>query len=205
MTIPFWRLQKLSRFYGRRAAGRPSSPDTNADANDLGFAALDATAPLAPNKAIVLPSTSLDDYVGTYKLADKILLKALRMNDGLFARVTGQAALPIFPSAPNEFFAKIAQISLSFTRDPNGAVSGLVLHQMNGDRAAPKLSACELPSEPKEIELDAATLGDYVGNYQLRRRRRFHAQGGSSRNPDHRATSTPHLCERQGQVLSQGC
>jgi hypothetical protein len=38
---------------------------------------------------------------------------------------------------------------------------------MNGDRAAPKLSASELPSEPNEIELDAATLGDYVGNYQL--------------------------------------
>jgi D-alanyl-D-alanine-carboxypeptidase/D-alanyl-D-alanine-endopeptidase len=45
-------------------------------------------------------------------------------------------------------------------------VSGLVLHQ-NGNRAAPKLSASELPPEPKEIELDAATLGDYVGKYQL--------------------------------------
>jgi hypothetical protein len=139
---------------------------------------LAATAPPETNKAIVLPSASLDDYVGTYKLADKFLLKVFRMNDGLFARATGHVAFPIFPSAPNEFFAKVAGINLSFTRDPNGAVSGLVLHlnglapfpippAKNGDRAAPKLSASALPPEPREIELDAATLGDYVGKYLL--------------------------------------
>jgi hypothetical protein len=26
--------------------------------------------------------------------------------------------IPIFPSAPNEFFAKVAAVSISFTRDP---------------------------------------------------------------------------------------
>jgi hypothetical protein len=143
--------------------------NTVSDVNDLGFATLDATAPPVPNKAIILPSASLDDYVGTYKLADKFLLKVFRMNDGLFARATGQAEFPIFPSAPNEFFAKVAGISLGFTRDPNGAVSGLVLHQDGWkDRAAPKLSASEGPPEPEEIELDATTLGDYVGEYQLK-------------------------------------
>jgi hypothetical protein len=45
-------------------------------------------------------------------------------------------------------------------------VNGLVLHQ-NGERAAPKLSASELSPEPQEIELDAATLGEYVGKYRL--------------------------------------
>jgi serine-type D-Ala-D-Ala carboxypeptidase/endopeptidase len=156
-------------FLGFTADGRRGVvilANTAADADDLGFATLDATAPLQPNRAIVLPSASLDDYVGTYKLADKFLLKVFRMNDGLFARATGQLAFPIFPSAPNEFFAKVAVITLSFTRDTNGVVSGLVLHQ-NGDRAAPKLSASELAPEPKEIELDAAALGDYVGKYRL--------------------------------------
>jgi serine-type D-Ala-D-Ala carboxypeptidase/endopeptidase len=141
--------------------------NTAVDADDLGFATLDADAPLAPAyKAIVLPRASLDEYVGTYKLADKFLLKVFRMNDGLFARATGQDAFPIFPSAPNEFFAHVAGISMSFTRDPNGVATALVLHQ-NGDRAAPKLSASELPPEPQEIELDAATLGGYVGKYQF--------------------------------------
>jgi D-alanyl-D-alanine-carboxypeptidase/D-alanyl-D-alanine-endopeptidase len=157
-------------FLGFTAEGRRGVvilANTAVDADDLGFATLDADAPLAPAyKAIVLPSASLDDYVGTYKLADKFLLKVFRINDGLFAQATGQGAIPIFPFAPNEFFAKVAGISMSFTRDPNGAASGLVLHQ-NGDRAAPKLSASELAPELQEIKLDAATLGGYVGKYQF--------------------------------------
>jgi serine-type D-Ala-D-Ala carboxypeptidase/endopeptidase len=157
-------------FLGFTADGRRGVvilANTAVDADDLGFATLDADAPLAPTyRAIVLPSASLDDYVGTYKLADKFLLKVFRMNDGLFAQATGQGAIPIFPSAPNEFFAKVVGASVSFTRDPNGVVNGLVLHQ-NGDRAAPKLSASELPPELQEIALDGATLGDYVGTYRF--------------------------------------
>jgi serine-type D-Ala-D-Ala carboxypeptidase/endopeptidase len=141
--------------------------NTAADADDLGFATLDAGAAPAPTyQAIVLPRASLDDYVGTYKLADKFLLKIFRIDDGLFAQATGQGPIPIFPSAPNEFFAKLVRASVSFTRDPSGAVDGLVLHQ-NGDRTAPKLSASELPPELKEIALDAATSADYVGKYQF--------------------------------------
>jgi serine-type D-Ala-D-Ala carboxypeptidase/endopeptidase len=136
--------------------------NTAESADDLGFATLDANAPLP--KAIVLPS--LDDYTGTYKLADNFLLKVFRVNDGLFARASGQSAIPIFPSAPNEFFAKVGGISMSFTRDTNGTVSGLVLHQ-NGDRAAPKLSASELPPELQEIALDPGTVRGYVGKYKF--------------------------------------
>lgn len=141
--------------------------NTAAMVDDLGFATLDADAPLAPTyKAIELPKAALDAYAGTYKLADKLLLKVFRMNGNLYARATGQNGFPIFPSARDEFFTKPAAISLSFTRDPQGAVNGLVLHQ-NGDHTAPKLSASDLPPEPEEIALDAATLADYVGKYRF--------------------------------------
>jgi serine-type D-Ala-D-Ala carboxypeptidase/endopeptidase len=157
-------------FLGFTADGRREVvilSNTAVDADDLGFATLDANAWLAPTyKAIVLPAASLNDYEGTYKLAAKFLLTVFRINDGLFARASGQDAVPIFPSAPNQFFAKVAGIGITFTRDPDGSVTGLVLHQ-NGDRTAPKLSAAELPPELREIELDAATLGDYVGKYGL--------------------------------------
>ncbi len=157
-------------FLGFTADGRRGVvvlANTAVDADDLGFATLDADAPLAPvYKAIALPGAALDDYVGTYKLADKFLLNVFHMNDGLFARATGQDAFPIFASATNEFFARVAGISISFTRNPNGAVTGLVLHQ-SGDRVAPKLSASELPPEMRKIALDAAALGDYVGKYQF--------------------------------------
>ena len=156
-------------FLGFTADGRRGVvilANTSANADDLGFATLDADAPLAPTyKAIVLPSASLDDYAGTYRLGDKFLL-VFRMNDELFVRATGQIAIPIFPSAPNEFFANLAGVRITFTRDSNGMVSGLVVHQ-NGDHPAPRLTASELPPELKGIELDAATFIDYVGKYQF--------------------------------------
>jgi serine-type D-Ala-D-Ala carboxypeptidase/endopeptidase len=154
-------------FTADRRRGVVVLTNTAVDVNDLGFAILDADTPLAPAyKATTLPSASLDEFVGTYKLADNFLLRVFRMNDGLFAQATGQGAFPIFPSGPNEFFAKIGGISMSFTRDPDGAVNGLVLHQ-NGDHTAPKLGASELPPERKEIELPLPTLRDYVGQYQF--------------------------------------
>jgi hypothetical protein len=141
--------------------------NTAVDLDDLGFATLNPRVPLSPAyTAIVLPRASLDEYVGTYRLPDKILLKVFRITDGLFAQVAGQGTIPIFPSAPNEFFARAVRASASFTRDANGAVNGLILHQ-NGDHAAPKLSASELPPEPQEIAFDATTSGDYLGKYQF--------------------------------------
>jgi serine-type D-Ala-D-Ala carboxypeptidase/endopeptidase len=71
-------------FLGFKADGRRGVvilSNMTAIVDDLGVASLDADAPLAPSKAIVLPDASLDDYVGTYKLADKFLL-VFRMNDG---------------------------------------------------------------------------------------------------------------------------
>ncbi|MEA2818561.1 MAG: hypothetical protein QOJ86_565 [Bradyrhizobium sp.] len=141
--------------------------NTAVDLDDLGFATLNPRVPLSPAyKAVVLPNASLDEYVGTYKVTDKFLLKIFRVDDGLFVQATGQGPIPIFPSAPNEFFARAVRASASFTRDANGAVDGLVLHQ-NGDRAARKLSASETPPEPQELPFDASTSGDYVGKYQF--------------------------------------
>jgi hypothetical protein len=153
-------------FAGFTSDGRRSVvvlTNTAVDVDDLGFAVLDADAPLEPaHKAVVLTGASFDDYEGTYKLADNFVLKVFRMNEGLFARATGQGPVALFPSAPDEFFAKVAGISISFKRDPKGAVNGLVLHQ-NGDHVAPKLNA----SEPKSIPLDAAPFGDYIGKYRF--------------------------------------
>jgi len=157
-------------FLGFTADGRRGVvvlSNTAADVDDIGFATLVAGAPIAPtDKAIVLPRVSLDEYVGTYKLTDKLLLKVFRIDDGLLAQLTGQGPIPIFPSAPNEFFARAVRASVSFTRNPNGEVTALVLHQ-NGDRTAQKLSPSELPPERSEIAFDAATSGDYVGKYQF--------------------------------------
>lgn len=155
--------------------------NTAVEVDDLGFATLDADAPLKPAyQAIVLPTTSLDDYVGTYKVSDKLLLKVFRKGDALFTQATGQAEIPIFASAPNEFFSRIPGISATFTRDLNGMVNGLMLHQ-NGDHAATKLHGSDLPAEPVAVEISPATLGDYVGHYKFD----FGAEFGVSLKGDH--------------------
>lgn len=157
-------------FIGFTADGRHGVvvlTNTAAEVDDLGFAVLDPSAPLtAARKAITLPAASLDAYVGTYKLSDNFFVKFFRVGDTLMTQATGQGAFQVFPSAPNEFFAKIAPISITFQRNAKGEVRGLVLHQ-NGDRTAPKLSAAEIPPEPKQVALDPATLHDYVGKYQF--------------------------------------
>lgn len=141
--------------------------NTDVQVDDLGFGTLLASAPLAQaHKAITLPDASLDDYVGTYKLKEGFLLKIFREGGQFYAQATGQGAFPIYPFAPNEFFANVASIAISFSRDAHGAVTALTLHQ-NGDRVAPKMTAAELPKESKAIQLDAATLKSYEGKYQL--------------------------------------
>ena len=129
--------------------------------DDLGFAALDDSAPLAPAvKSIALDDADLAQYEGSYKLADNFILRVFRDGHQLYAQATGQGPFPIFASAPNEFFAHVGGIAITFTRDAKGAVSGLVLHQ-GGDRSAPRL-----PDQP-QVTLDTAVLRDYVGNYTL--------------------------------------
>ncbi|HVJ55942.1 MAG TPA: serine hydrolase [Aliidongia sp.] len=138
-----------------------------ANVDELGFAALLPDAHLSPvPKAVAMTGEQLDDYVGNYKLRDNFLIRVNRAGDQLAAQATGQGAFPIFPSGTNEFFARVADVSISFTRDEKGAVDGLVLHQL-GDHAAPELSAAELPAEPKAVRLDAVILRDYIGKFAL--------------------------------------
>lgn len=130
--------------------------------DDLGFATLIAEAPLAATQMPVkLSEQSLKDYEGSYKLAEGFILRIFYAGEQtLYAQATGQGPFQIYPSASNEFFARIAPISISFQRDASGKVTGLVLHQ-NGDRTAPRL-----PDEAT-VTLSAAELQEYVGKYQL--------------------------------------
>jgi D-alanyl-D-alanine-carboxypeptidase/D-alanyl-D-alanine-endopeptidase len=122
-------------FLGFTANGRHGvvilSNNTAAKPNDLGFATLDASAPIAPAfKAIDLPSASFGDYVGTYKLSDKSLLKISLSNDGLLEQATGQnLPVAIFPSAPNEFFAVVFDAQFAFERDGGEKVIAVVVRQ----------------------------------------------------------------------------
>ncbi|HEX5313928.1 MAG TPA: serine hydrolase [Gammaproteobacteria bacterium] len=138
--------------------------------DDLGFATLLADWSLAPaEKVISLPASALDDYAGSYRLATKFVLTISLQGDQLYARATGQGAFPIFPSAKDEFFARMSGIRISFERNAQGKIAGLVLHQ-NGDRRAPRISAAQAAAAATStpiVTLPAATLREYAGQYRL--------------------------------------
>ncbi|MGH8427435.1 MAG: serine hydrolase [Gammaproteobacteria bacterium] len=139
-------------------------------ADDLGFATLLADAKLPPaEKAISMAPQALGDYVGSYQLAPHFIVTISRQGSQLYAQATGQGAFPIFPSARDEFFARITDIRISFERNAQGKVANLVLHQ-NGDHAAPRIGgveAAEAASNRPVAALPAATLSEYVGHYRL--------------------------------------
>lgn len=138
--------------------------------DELGFASLLADAPLTPAmKQIAMTPAQLDAYPGAYRLAPGFVLNVFRQNDQLLAQATGQGAFPIFPSASDKFFAKVAGIRIDFQRGKDGKVTTLVLHQNGHASPARRLDAAaiETTSGHQRVELDAATLQQYVGHYQL--------------------------------------
>jgi len=104
--------------------------------------------------------------VGTYKLADKFLLKVFRVDDALLVRATGQGPIPIFPICAQRIFRQSGQSQRQLhARSERRRQRTCAAPERR--RSAPKLSASEVPPEPQEIAFDAITSGDVAGKYQL--------------------------------------
>jgi hypothetical protein len=70
-----------------------------------------------------------DAYVGEYKLENIGIMKVVRENDHLYVHVGEQPRTEIFPRTPTEFFLKIVQADITFTKDNEGKVTSLTLKQ----------------------------------------------------------------------------
>jgi CubicO group peptidase (beta-lactamase class C family) len=115
-----------------------------AGADDIGLHLLNPALPLAPKPtpqkqrtAIELPATTLARYVGVYQLAPEFSIEVTVNSGALFAKATGQEAFRLWPESETDFFLKEIDAQVTFVRDAQGAVTGLVLHQ-NGQNAPGK-------------------------------------------------------------------
>jgi CubicO group peptidase (beta-lactamase class C family) len=117
-------------------------------ADDLGLHLLAGT-PLSPLKPIPpaprawpivpLSPAQLDQLTGLYRFGPQATLTITRRDDQLMAQITGQPAVPVFPSSETEFFYKAVDAQLSFTLDASGHASKAVLHQGGHDLPADRV------------------------------------------------------------------
>jgi hypothetical protein len=87
-----------------------------------------ATKP-AVRHAITLDAKVLETYVGRYELSPQQDLTITRQGDHLWAQLTGQDAIEIFPETQKDFFWQVVDAQLTFQPGPDGKAIGLILHQ----------------------------------------------------------------------------
>jgi hypothetical protein len=87
---------------------------------------------------IALPAGQLPEYVGDYALTSAVGLNVTVQDGRLAVQVTGQPRITVYASAKDKFFYTVVDAQITFQRDAQGRVSGLVLHQGGRDFAAAK-------------------------------------------------------------------
>lgn len=90
-------------------------------------------------KAISLPASALQKFVGTYQLAPDFTIAITRKGDQLSAQATGQPAFPIYPESKTEFFYKAVNAQITFVANDKGMVTKLILHQNGRNMPARKV------------------------------------------------------------------
>jgi hypothetical protein len=83
-------------------------------------------------KEIALSPEALAAFAGSYDFGVGKL--TVTVEDGkLMAQMTGQQKFPIHASADDEFFWKVVEARIVFTRDAAGKVTGATIHQAGAE------------------------------------------------------------------------
>jgi serine-type D-Ala-D-Ala carboxypeptidase/endopeptidase len=80
----------------------------------------------------------LDSYVGDYPLSPDFVIAITRPGAGLALQATGQPRLKLFAESETRFFLREVDAQITFEKDADGKVTGLVLHQNGRDQRAPR-------------------------------------------------------------------
>lgn len=96
------------------------------------------SAPHVRSVERVAPET-LERYVGTYSLVPLLAVFTItREEDRLYAQLTGQPKIRIYPETETDFFYRVVEAQITFETNQEGQVERLVLHQNGADRPAPR-------------------------------------------------------------------
>lgn len=93
----------------------------------------------AEKKSIVLPQKDFDVLVGEYQLAPNFILTIRREGDRYISQATNQGPIEIYAESDTKFFVKVINAELTFQKDAEGKVTGLVLKQNGREMPAKKI------------------------------------------------------------------
>jgi len=89
--------------------------------------------------AIKLDSNILENYPGKFEFEGGVIVTISRVNGTMYAQVTGQARIEIFPEAVDKFFLRVVDAQITFTKNEEGTVTELILHQGGQEMHAKKI------------------------------------------------------------------
>ncbi len=91
-----------------------------------------------PN-TIDISAEDLHKYIGKYELQPGFVLEITVKDGKIFAQATGQGKNEIFAKQEDHFFLKVVEAQLVFSKDENGVVNMLTLHQGGAKIPAKKI------------------------------------------------------------------
>jgi CubicO group peptidase (beta-lactamase class C family) len=108
----------------------------------MGLAAIAYGEPYAmPSErtAIELDPAILERYAGTYQVNPDLTAILTAESGHLYMQAGDQPQFELFPESETSFFAKVAELQVLFQLDPDGLVTGLVVHEGANEITAEKM------------------------------------------------------------------
>jgi len=162
-TGGFWSFFGFRPDEGRAVAILVSGDE---DPTDDGLARLDASIP-EPSAEPADPA-----ILGQYEFNPRLGVGVYELDGALVAQVTGQTPLPLYAVGDDWYALSMADASVRFVRS-DGEVTGLELAQNGTIQPAGKVSASAATATRQAVEIDEASLEQYVGEYDINDDARF--------------------------------
>ena len=131
------------------------------------IAAMAMGKPYREPKAVLLKSGDLEPLVGVYAAKGGQKRTITLEGKRLFSQRSGGGKQEIFPLSETVFFFKDSFTRLTFSRNPDGLVSGIEAKGRTGMAEVYEKTDDPPPVERKSVDLDPALFKDYAGEYEL--------------------------------------
>src|SRR5215831_4604605 len=122
--------------------------------------------PRQPDQTARVDQQLQNSHMGYYRLDRNLILAITWQGDDVFAQVTGERKLQIFPAADGEFVYDAGASRVSFSPAGDGHAGESILHTNDDVRHAVKIA--DVPqSNELAVEVAEDVLDRYVGWYEL--------------------------------------